>query len=127
EKSPTSSYLDPSNPIVITHFGQTHGYESRRFIAEELKLPFLSKSMIVQVELDDLSATAKRELLSSTRDRLKKGAFYRHLMNQISEALVDDERLDELNTVRKEALLSRSSKAEQEKLKRRFAELMDRL
>ena len=67
---------DPRHPIVMTNFGQTHGVEDRRIIVDALRLPFLKNDLVVQIELDGLSPTVKRELFSTTRDRLKRGSRY---------------------------------------------------
>jgi hypothetical protein len=126
DTAPAASYIDPNYPIVFTHFGQTHGYEDKRFISDTLKLPFLKGSLVIQVELDALTPTSKRELLSSTRDRLKKGHLYEALLENTADALRDDERLDEINIERRARLLTRRTSTDQEKIKRRFAELLEK-
>jgi hypothetical protein len=125
-ESGSASYVNPATPLVLTHYGQTHGYEDRRFIIDELQLPFLKKHLIIQVELDDLSASAKRELLSSTRDRLKRSALYERLMEEIAEALRDDETLETINAERRSKVLQKQMGADREKIKRRFVELLER-
>jgi len=78
------------------------------------------------VELDRLTAHARRELLSTTRDRLKQLSFYTLMREQISTALSQDEDLIRLNEARKEELLSKHSEQEQSKMQERFARLMER-
>ena len=84
---------DPRHPIVMTNFGQTHGVEDRRLIVDALRLPFLKNDLVVQIELDGLSPSVKRELFSTTRDRLKRGSRYNALIEAIVEALGDDQQL----------------------------------
>jgi len=86
----------------------------------------LAKYLIIQVELDHLTPNARRELLSSTRDRLKMLSFYDEMREGICAALSADENLVRLNEERKERLLSRHSEAEQAKMRERFARLMER-
>ena len=124
--SPIDAYVDPYKPVTYTFFGQTHGTDDRRFIAERLSLPHLAKYLIVQVELDRLTPHARRELLSTTRDRLKQLSFYTLMREQISTALSQDEDLIRLNEARKEELLSKHSEQEQSKMQERFARLMER-
>ncbi len=124
--SPIDAYVDPFKPLTYTFFGQTHGTDDRRFIAERLSLPHLAKYLIIQVELDRLTAGARRELLSTTRDRLKQLSFYTVMREQISTALSQDEDLIRLNEARKDELLSKHSEQEQAKMQERFARLMDR-
>jgi hypothetical protein len=124
---PIDAYVDPYQPIAYTYFGQTHGTDERRFTAERLQLPYLAKFLILQVELDNLLPAARRELLSSTRDRLKRTAFFSEMRERICAALSEDEELIRLNDLRKEELLSRHSEKDRERMRQRFAELMERL
>jgi hypothetical protein len=119
-------YVDPYKPITFTFNGQTHGTEERRFTAERLGLPYLAKYLIIQVELDHLNPQARRELLSTTRDRLKQLSFYGEMRETICAALAEDETLQRLDEQRKEMLLSKHSEAEQQKMRERFARLMER-
>jgi hypothetical protein len=123
---PVDAYVDPYRPIVFTFNGQTHGTEERRFTNERLSLPYLSKSLIVQVELDHLSPQSRRSLLSTTRDRLKQLPLYDDIRETVASALAQDEDLIRLNDDHKEKLLSRQSDAERTKMRERFARLMDR-
>jgi hypothetical protein len=124
---PIDAYVDPYQPIAYTYFGQTHGTDERRFTAERLQLPYLAKFLIIQVELDHLLPAARRELLSSTRDRLKRTPFFFEMRERICAALSEDDELIRLNELRKEELLSRHSDKERERMRQRFAELMERL
>jgi hypothetical protein len=117
---------DPRHPIVMTNFGQTHGVEDRRVIVDALRLPFLKNDLVVQIELDGLSPAVKRELLSTTRDRLKRGSRYTALIDAIIEALGDDEQLHAANTRRRLQLLDKQQKTDYKKLRRRFAELIEK-
>jgi hypothetical protein len=124
---PIDAYVDPYQPIAYTYFGQTHGTDERRFTSERLQLPYLAKFLILQVELDHLLPAARRELLSSTRDRLKRTPFFFEMREKICAALAEDDELIRLNDVRKEELLSRHSEKDRERMRQRFAELMARL
>ncbi len=117
---------DRRNPIAVTSFGQTHGTLDRRFITEACKLPYLKASLVVQIELEALAPATKRELLSSTRDRLKNGAALDRLIESVRDALLDDTRLAALNVERRRALLERTTPADQARLRRRFVELLDK-
>jgi hypothetical protein len=124
---PIDVYVDPYHPIAYTYFGQTHGTDERRFTAERLQLPYLAKFLILQVELDHLIPAARRELLSSTRDRLKRTPFFFEMREKICEALSEDDELIRLNDVRKEELLSKHSEKDRDRMRQRFAQLMERL
>ncbi|MBC5821303.1 MAG: hypothetical protein GIX01_04870, partial [Candidatus Eremiobacteraeota bacterium] len=117
---------DPQHPVVITNYGQTHGTLDRRFIVDVLRLPFLKEALVVQVELDALSAATKRELISTTRDRLKRGGAYGTLLDAARDALLDDPALQAANTARRRRLLERQSATDQKRLRRRFMELLEK-
>jgi hypothetical protein len=124
---PIDVYVDPYHPITYTYFGQTHGTDERRFTAERLQLPYLAKFLIIQVELDHLLPAARREVLSSTRDRMKRTTFFANIRERICAALSEDEQLVYLNDLRKEELLSRHSEKDRERMRQRFAQLMEQL
>jgi hypothetical protein len=122
---PIDSYVDPYAPVAYSYYGQTHGTEDRRFVSDRLSLPYLDKYLIIQIELDNLTPLGRRQLLSTTRDRLKQSALYDELRESVSAALAEDEDLIRLNDQRKEAILSRHSNSERERMRERFAKLMD--
>ena len=124
--TPTASYVDAFKPITYTLNGQTHDKDDRRLIADRLSLPYLAKSLIIQVELDHLHPQARRALLSSTRDRLKQLGLIEDMREAICAALSEDEELIRLDRLRKEQLLDKHSDAERKKMRERFARLMEK-
>lgn len=124
--TPIAAYVDQYRPIVYTLHGQTHGSDERRFITDRLHLPNLARSLIVHAELDNLPAVLRREILSSTRDRLKQTPTFDTLREKILQGLSCDEDLARLEDERRERLLSKHSDRDKEKLKQRFAKLMER-
>jgi hypothetical protein len=125
--SDTAAALRPDERYVVyvTNFGQTHDMWPRAFAVDDLRMPFLKNALVVQVELDGLSAIFKRELLSTTRDRLKRGDAFSALYDGVRDALADEPALIEANAERRRALLDKQRAADHEKLQRRFAELME--
>lgn len=116
---------DERSVVFVTNFGQTHDVWPRSFAVDDLRMPFLKNSLVVQVELDDLTASAKRELLSTTRDRLKRGSLFNTLHDAIRDALADEPALVEANAERRRMLISKQRAADHERLQRRFADLME--
>lgn len=125
--TPIASYVDPYRPVTYTYFGQAHGFEDRRFVAQRLQLPYLDRYLILQIELDHLTAHARRAILSTTRDRLKESTLYEELRERLAHALAEDPELIRLNEVRKEAVLSSYSEDERKKMRDRFARLLENL
>jgi len=126
-KASTDTYVDPYKPVTFTFNGQRHGTEDRRFIANRLQLSYLAKFLVIQVELDNLHAKARRDVLSSTRDRLKQSAFLEQIRGGVASAMQEDEELFRLNESRKEDLLAHHSQKDRDRMKQRFADLMKRL
>lgn len=124
---PIDAYVDPYRPVAYTYFGQTHGTEDRRFIADRLNFTYLTNYLILHIELDDISPTLRRKLLSSTRDRLKSSSIYEEMRERIAVALSEDEALIRINDARKEDILSRHSESERKELQKKLARLMESL
>ena len=116
---------DARNAVSLTNFGQTHDAWGRSFVVDDVRLPFLKAALVVQIELDALTASAKRELLSTTRDRLKRGALFAKLRDAVRDALADESQLVAANAERRRRLLAKQHAADHERLQRRFAELME--
>jgi hypothetical protein len=125
-ETPIASYVDPYHPVAYTLFGQLHGTDDRRLVAERLQLPNLAKSLVVQVELDNLKPSARREILSTTRDRLKLVPFFELLRERVCGAMMEDEDLARLDQARKERLLAHHTDKDREKIRQRFAKLMEK-
>jgi hypothetical protein len=64
--------------------------------------------------------------MSSTRDRLKQCSFFDTMREAIRSSLSEDEDLIRLNDQRREKILSRHSESEAQKMRERFARLMER-
>ncbi len=122
---PVEAYVDKRHPIYFTHYGQTHGYLSRSFIRNKLQLPYLSKYLIVEVSCDTLTAKGKRELFSSTRERLNKGMVRDQMEEAIRTALRNDDDLRALEKQRHQEILSETSEEETQKLKEELGKLID--
>ncbi len=127
KSKPIEAYVDPYRPITYTLFGQSHGWEDQRFVRDRLQLPYLDRYLIVQIELDHMAAQARRNILSTTRDRLKESRIYDELRERLAHALAEDPQLIQLNEGRKEALLSAYSEAERKQMRERFARLLANL
>src|SRR5262249_6203410 len=121
-KASTDTYVDPYKPVTYTFNGQRHGTDDRRFISNRLQLSYLAKFLVIQVELDNLHAKARRDVLSSTRDRLKQSAFLEQIRGGVASAMQEDEDLFRLNEARKEDLLAHHSQKDRDRMKQRFAD-----
>lgn len=125
-KSRIDNYVDPKRPVIYTFNGQTHGSDPKSLVAERIQLPHLAKDLIIHIELEYLGPRTRRGLLSSTRDRLKETHALDEIRESIAAALAQDEELIRLNDARRERLLSRHSEKERQRVRERFAKLLER-
>jgi hypothetical protein len=119
-----ASYVRADSAISMTLFGQRQDTESRIWIKEHAMLPFLFKNMVVQINADGLTPSAKREIFASTRERATKSDLRDEIYGQLASVLRSDEELKRLNHEEKERLLQRSTSASSEKVRKRLAKFI---
>lgn len=117
----TSGYVRADSAISMTLYGQRQDQLPRSWIKENAKLPFIYKQVIVQIDADNLTPIAKRELFASTRERATESDLRRTIYDYLATALRDDEELRRLNRVEKERLMERSTEATNNKIRKRLA------
>ena len=78
-KDRIKNYTKISSPILITFNGQKQGELGNGIIKNDLKLPFLDRYLIVQIETDYLDNDSKRQLFSSTRESLRDTSIQQEL------------------------------------------------
>lgn len=120
-QSRITGYTMASQPIVITFNGQKQGTLHNSIIKDNLKLPFLDKYLIVQIECDKLDNESKRQLFSSTRESLRDTSILNDLKKLTVDTLGDDDELKRLNRVRKERYLKKDETEALDKLRKRLA------
>jgi hypothetical protein len=108
DRDPIWTYVPPEQAVTITHNGQRQS-SYRRELFEKLNLLSLTRFLIVHVDCDNLSKRDKRELFSTTRDRLKDNPVAKLLLNMVSNALGSDAELRGLEAKRKQRALERRS------------------
>lgn len=114
---PTQTYVTSEQAVTVTHNGQRQG-SFRRELFEKMNLITLAKFLIVHVDCDGLSWKSKRELFSSTRDRLKDSAIARMVRDMVAEALESDPEVRALDRMRKEEALARRSVDQAERIRK---------
>jgi hypothetical protein len=118
---PAASYVRADSAVSMTLFGQRQDTQSRAWIKDNAKLPFLYKGMVVQVSADGLTPVAKSEVFASTRERATKSDLLSEIYDRLASVLRGDETLSQLNREEKERLLARSTSAASEKIRQRLA------
>ena len=114
------NYTLPSQPIIITFNGQKQGFLPSSIIKEALKLPFLSKYLVVQIECDELDNESKRQLFSSTRESLRETSIHGELRKLLVDTLGEDDRLRLLDKERKQRYLKSEDTVAVDRLRKRL-------
>lgn len=110
-----------SKPILITFNGQKQGELPNTIIKNDLKLPYLERYVIAQVDCDRLDNESRRQLFPTTRESLRDTSILEDLRQIVVETLLEDERLPELDRQRKDRYLRRTDSTSVENLRRRLA------
>lgn len=124
KNDPTEGYVRADSAISITLSGQRQDTERRSWIKEKVKLPFLMKNLIVQIEADGLTPQGKRELFSSTRERATTSDLKQDIYDQLQKTLSVDEDLKRLNNEEKERQLARATQVANDRIRQRLAKFI---
>jgi hypothetical protein len=123
-KNPIRAYVDHNRPFIMTNNGQNQGEMSQRLIKKEIGLPYLEGRLICHVNCDNLSADAKRKLLTSTREQIRTGHVYDAIVEQIVQSLISDEDLRKANDEAREESLKKRDEAHEKELRREVSRLL---
>lgn len=114
-------YTQVSQPIIITFNGQKQGVLGNGIIKDNLKLPFLDRYLIVQIEADNMDNESKRQLFSSTRESLKETSILEELKKLTIDTLAEDDKLKELDRDRKKRYFTQEDTHVLDSLRKRLA------
>ena len=120
------NYTSVRHPIIITHNGQKQGQIDNYLIKNDLKLPFIDRYLIVQIETQELDGESKRKLFSTSREKLKDTPIYYDLKQYVIDTLSEDDKLKEINKSRKENLFTTTSSEVEERVRKRLANRVNR-
>lgn len=115
------NYTLSSEPIIITFNGQRQGSLPNSIIKNDLKLPFLEKYMVVQIECDQMDNESKRQLFSSTREATRDTSIKKELAKLLADTLDADDELKRLDKERRERYLRKDETEVLDKLRKRLA------
>lgn len=124
DSDPAAGYVQAGAAVSMTLFGQRQDVEPRTWIKDHAKLPFLYKNLIVQIDADELTPVAKRELFASTRERATHSELRQTIYRRLAAVLLADDELKRLNHEEKERLLQKSTRAASEKVRKRLGQFI---
>lgn len=96
-KRPSAAFVNPSRPIILTVNGQDHAERPVSIIRKEAELPYLAQRLIVHIDCDSLTPTAKRALFASSREDARRGAVLQLIHDELVRILKSDDELTRLN------------------------------
>lgn len=114
---PTEGYVTADSAVTVTLNGQRHDAERRGWLKTKLKLPYLSKALIVQIDIDELSPPARRKLFSSSRESTVEGPMKDLIYQEAIEALKADDELRRLEAEMRERAMSKGAREVGEKVR----------
>ncbi|TXE15364.1 hypothetical protein ES692_17050 [Psychroserpens burtonensis] len=120
-KNRISGYASVSNPIIICFNGQKQGTLGNGIIKNDLKLPFLDRYIIVQIEADNMDNDSKRQIFSSTRESLRDTSILADLKKLTIDTLKEDDNLVRLDSERRQRYFTKDDTQVLDSLKKRLA------
>ncbi len=112
------AYVSGNHAIFITLNGQRHGIETTTFLRDNVGLGYSYDHIIVQVDCDNLSNMAKKDLTSSTREGLTEGEMKERLFEEVANHLKDDRNIRAFEKEQMEQIISASTIQETTKIRK---------
>jgi hypothetical protein len=122
---PTLAYVTADSAVTITLNGQRHEAERRSWLNEKLGLPYLAKNLVVQIDIDELSPPARRELFSSTREQMVEGPMKNLVYSEAVAALNADRELRRLEGEMRDRAMSKGAEQIGDKVRDKLAKFVN--
>ncbi len=101
-RRPSATFVNPTRPIILTINGQNHAELPATILRKEAELPYLSQRLIVHIDCDSLTPTAKRALFSSSREDARRGMVLQMIHDELVRIIKSDDELTRLNNEAKQ-------------------------
>jgi hypothetical protein len=123
---PSRAYVDNKKPILLTVNGQTHAEYSGVLIRSknQADLGYLRNRLIIHVDCNNLTPSAKRNLFSSSREDVRKGQINNLIEQEIVKALKSDDQLHILNDEAKSLTLRKTDTESEQTIKTEVAKVL---
>lgn len=120
-KSRITQYTLASQPIVVTYNGQKQGELPNTIIKNDLKMPYLDRYLVVQIDCDKLDNESRRQLFPTTRESLRDTAIMGDLRRLVTDTLAGDSDLRRLDHERKQKYIRRVDNEAVDNIRKRLA------
>jgi len=98
---------------VFTINGQVHDHLTNAFVTSNAKLPYLSGSLLINIDCTAISPHIRNELFMASRDRMRDSTIARTLKDEIAKELRDHDILRQLNEKRRDEKIFQNPKDEE--------------
>ncbi|HWQ00335.1 MAG TPA: hypothetical protein VNK92_07675 [Vicinamibacterales bacterium] len=123
-KRPSAAFVNPSRPIILTLNGQNHAELNVSIVRKEAELPYLSQRLIVHINCDLLTPSAKRALFASSREDARRGVVLQRIHEELVRILRSDDELGRLNNEAQEKGLKERDETALQEMRREVARLL---
>lgn len=125
ETDRVDAFVSPTYPILFTLNGQNHAEFGKGIIRDSAGLPYLARRMIVHLNCDGISFEGKRQLFVSTREGYRGGVVLDLIINEIVNALKNDDKLMELNNEIMQTTVFERSDEDAQTIRREVAKILN--
>lgn len=96
--------------VLLTVNGQTHASLPRSFIRNDVKLPYVAQTLLVQVDCTNMPTAIKDRIFMASRDRLADHPASIKFQEILARELHEDSGLQAINKLRHDKILSSNPK-----------------
>ncbi len=96
--------------VIFSINGQVHDHLSNSFITHTVKLPYLSGSLLVNIDCSKIPTNIREEIFMPSRDRMRDNTFTSSLKEIIAKEIRDNDYLRQLNEKRRDEKIFQNPK-----------------
>jgi len=115
------AYTSSDQGVTITLNGQRQGTKDRYWLKRNTDLHYIFRRLVVIVDGNELTSTAKREVFASTRESHKDSPLTRRILDGMIQELRDDDDLRGLDDAARERSISEATRTTSDRIKKQLA------
>lgn len=115
------AYTTSEQGLTMTLNGQRQGTKDRYWVKRNTDFHYIFKRLVVLVDGNGLTNTAKREVFASTRESHKESPLARKILELVISDLQEDEHLQAVDEAARQRTISDATRSTSEKVKKQLA------
>jgi hypothetical protein len=115
------AYTTSDQGVTITLNGQRQGTKDRYWLKRNTDLHYIYRRLVVIIDGNELTSTAKREVFASTRESHKDSPLTRRILEGMIQELRDDDDLRGLDDAARERSISEATRTTSDRIKKQLA------